>query len=116
TYFEQALAALGRLPESRDTLELAIDLRFDLRNSLYPLGESERAYAYLQEAEALAGALEDPRRLGWVSIYMSNYAWTTGDPERAVEVGLRALGIASTVEDLALQVETAYRLGLTYWA
>jgi predicted ATPase len=66
-YFEQALAALGHLPECRETLEIAIDLRFDLRNALYPLGERERVYAYLQEAEALAGALEDARRMGWVS-------------------------------------------------
>src|SRR5262249_26568463 len=36
--FEQALTALGHLPESRQTMEQAIDLRFDLRNSLLPLG------------------------------------------------------------------------------
>src|SRR5262245_44321467 len=81
-YFQQALAALRHLPENRDTLEQAIDLRFDLRNSLYPLGEPERVYAYLQEAETLAGALEDSRRLGWVSTYMSNVSWSTGDPDR----------------------------------
>ena len=44
-YFEQALAALEHLPEHRDTLEQAIDLRFDLRNALMPLGE---AGAYLR--------------------------------------------------------------------
>ena len=32
--FEQALTALGHLPEARETLELAIDLRFDLRTAL----------------------------------------------------------------------------------
>jgi hypothetical protein len=37
--FEQALVALRRLPERQDTLEQAIDLRFDLRNALVPLGE-----------------------------------------------------------------------------
>jgi class 3 adenylate cyclase len=37
--FEQALAALSHLPESRDTLEQAIDLRFDLRNAVLPLGD-----------------------------------------------------------------------------
>ncbi len=115
-YFEQALVALGHLPESRDTLELAIDLRFDLRNSLYPLGEPERTYAYLQEAEVLAGALQDPRRLAWVATHMMTQSWTMGDPEPAVEAGQRALGIAGTVEDLALQVETTYRLGLAYWS
>src|SRR5262249_37880136 len=115
-YFEQALAALGHLPESQNTREQAVDLRLDLRNALYPLGDRARVYAYLQEAETLARALEDARRLGWVSIHMSNYAWLMGDPAVAVEVGQRALGIASTVEDLGLQVETTYRLGLAHWA
>src|SRR5207253_501798 len=37
TSFEQALAALAQLPERRDTIEQAIDLRCDLRNVLLPL-------------------------------------------------------------------------------
>src|SRR5712691_2598594 len=42
-YFEQALAALAHLPERRDTLEQAIDLRCDLRTALLPLGEQPRS-------------------------------------------------------------------------
>ena len=114
-YFEQALTAVGHLPESRDTLEQAIDLRFDLRNSLHPLGERQRVYAYLQEAEVLADALEDARRLGWVATYKSAYALTVGDPAGAVAAGQRGLAIASTLEDLALSIETTYRLGMTCW-
>ena len=41
-YFEQALAALTHLPETRETLEQAIDLRFDLRNSLFRSAEFGR--------------------------------------------------------------------------
>src|SRR5262249_6441350 len=37
--FEQALMALAQLPERRDTLEQAIDLRCDLYNALLPLDE-----------------------------------------------------------------------------
>ena len=33
-YFEQALVPCRISPSSRDTLEQAIDLRFDLRNAL----------------------------------------------------------------------------------
>ena len=64
-YMEQALVALQHLPESHDTLEQAIDLRID-RQSLYPLGEFGRVLDYLREAEALATALGDQQRLGWV--------------------------------------------------
>ena len=55
SFFEQALRVLGTLPETRETLEQAIDLRFDLKTSLIPLGEFERIVSYLQEAEGLAG-------------------------------------------------------------
>ena len=56
----------AQLPERRDTLEQAIDLRFDLRNALTPLGEHERILDSLRDAEALAEALGDQQRLGWV--------------------------------------------------
>src|SRR5215470_6331318 len=62
-YLEQSLEALRNLPRSRHTIELAIDLRFELRNSLHPLGDPERILAHLREAEELAKTLEDPRRL-----------------------------------------------------
>ena len=65
--FEQALSALPHLPEQRDTREQAIDLRLALRTALRPSGDFGRILACLREAEALAAALDDPRRLGQVS-------------------------------------------------
>src|SRR5207249_9893066 len=62
--FEQALAALAQLPEHRDTLEQAIDLRWDLRNALHPLGEQARSFDHLRAAEALAERLGVDQRLG----------------------------------------------------
>ena len=44
--------------------EQAIDLRLALRSALLPSGDFGRVLAYLREAEALAAALDDPRRLG----------------------------------------------------
>jgi predicted ATPase len=38
-YFEQALSAFPHLPEQRDTIEQAIDLRFALRSALNSLGD-----------------------------------------------------------------------------
>ena len=75
---EQALRALTHLPETRETREQAIDVRFDLRNALAPLAEFGRIEAYLREAESLAQTLDDQRRLGWVSAYMSSHHLTTG--------------------------------------
>src|SRR4029453_11483764 len=71
-YFEQALSALAHLPETRETREQAIDLRLALRTALWPSGDFVRTLACLREAEALATALDDPRRLGQVSIFLSH--------------------------------------------
>src|SRR5262249_31102057 len=67
--FEQALTALTHLPETRETREQAIDVRFDLRHALLPLTEFGRIQGYLREAERLARTLDDQRRLGWVLTY-----------------------------------------------
>ena len=69
--FEQALAALVHLPESRVMHEQAIDLRLALRIALRPLGNFGRILTALREAEALAAALDDSRRLGRVSAFLS---------------------------------------------
>ena len=78
--FEQALAALRHLPESRATQEQAIDLRLDLRNALWALGEIRQMLDYLREAATLAEALDDQPRLGRVSAYMCRYLQGDGGP------------------------------------
>ena len=113
-YFEQALAALKHLPERRDTLVHAIDLRLDLRTSLYPLAELPRILDCLREAETLATALNDQRRLGKVADYMSHYFWWTGDQDRAIDSGQRALSVAADLGDFALQVTATLYLGRAY--
>jgi len=69
--FEQALSALHRLPRSREVVEQAIDLRFDLRNALLPLGEFARILDVLREAETLVGTLDDHRRRSTVFSLMA---------------------------------------------
>ena len=116
TCFEQALVALEHLPEGRERHEQAIDVRFGLRHALSQRLEYRRALTYLREAEGLAQALGDQHRLGWVAAYMANQFWVTGDPQRAVEVGQRALALAGTLGDAALQVVTHLSLGRAYYA
>jgi len=113
--FEQALVALEHLPVNRENHEQAIDIRFGLRSALGQQREFGRILTYLQEAEGLALALGDQHRLGRVAAYMTNQFWTTGDSQRAVEVGQRALVLARTLKDAALQAVTYLFLGRTYW-
>jgi tetratricopeptide (TPR) repeat protein len=110
-YLEQGLSALQRLPASRDTIEQAIDLRFDLRNALFDLGDHGPILEYLRQAETLAQVLGDQRRLGWVFSYMTRHFCPTADYDRAIASGERALAIAAAVGDFGLQVATNAHLG-----
>jgi class 3 adenylate cyclase/tetratricopeptide (TPR) repeat protein len=114
--FEQALEALGHLPESREVVEQSVDLRFNLRNSLWPLGELTRLIKHLREAEALARSLGDERRLGQLTAYMSQFFAWMGEHDKAVESGCQTQTIAERLEDFSLQVNANFRLGQAYYA
>ena len=116
TCFEQALTALTHLPSTRETLEQIVDVRFNLRNSLWPLGRLERLLDHLREAESAAESLGDRRRLGLVSAYMSQFFAWMGEHDRAVESGRRTLTIAAELGDFALEVGANFRLGQAYYA
>jgi class 3 adenylate cyclase/tetratricopeptide (TPR) repeat protein len=114
--FEQALSALRHLLEQCDTREQAIDLRLALRSALAPIGDFGRILALLREAEALAEALDDPRRLGQVSILLSNYFRFMGAYDQAIAAAQRALVLATASEDSVLQALANNYLGRAYHA
>lgn len=114
--FEQALGVLGHLPESRELLEQAVDLRFDLRNALQPLGDLGRIIEYLREAEELAQRLDDQARLGWVASYLTEHYRMLGNTDAATAAGERALSIANRRDDFPLRVVTNMPMGLLYHA
>jgi predicted ATPase len=112
--FEQALSALAQLPECRDTLEQAIDLRYDLRNALLPLAENAQILDHLRAAESLAERLNDPQRLGWIACYLCSSFSLTGEHDRAMAAGQRALALATTHGAFDAQVAAQMALGMTY--
>ena len=112
--FEQALSALPHLPEQCDTREQAIDLRLALRSALFPSGNAGRILAYLREAESLAEALDDPRRLGQVSVFLSQHFFRMGAYDQAIAAGQRALALAMASGDVVLQALANRYLGVAY--
>ncbi len=114
-FFEQALVALGHLSETSKSLREGIDIRFSLRSAFQALGEHERVFAHLRDAEALASALGDQDRLGWASAYLSQYLWRMGDPAQALVAGKRALTMATTLRDFALEVVANFFMGQGYF-
>jgi tetratricopeptide (TPR) repeat protein len=115
-YFEQALGALPQLPETRHTREQAIDLRLALRSALSPSGNVRRILAYLREAESLAEALDDPRRLGQASFYLALHFRNRGAYDQAIAAGQRALVLATADGDVVLHALAHLYLGLAYLA
>ena len=116
TCFEQALDALRRLPEHPDAIAESLDIRFDLRTALIPLGEWGRMGTLLDEAEALAEAVGDQRRLGRALNYKVIQFGLAGDFAAALQAGLRALAIGESQADVAIQVVANRYLGLAYVA
>ncbi len=109
TFFEQALTALHPLPDTREKIERAIDLRLDLRQALFPLNELPTVWQYLEEAEGLARTLDDSRRLGWVSAYMSGHHLHSGGHVREVRAFAHTVeAIAERLDDAALQIAAQY--------
>jgi class 3 adenylate cyclase/tetratricopeptide (TPR) repeat protein len=114
TCFEQALDALRRLPEHPDSIAESIDIRLDLYGALGPLGERGRVGALLDEAEALAEAVGDQRRLGRPLTFKVLELGLAGDFAAAIQAGLRALAIGEAQADVAIQVLANGNLGRVY--
>jgi tetratricopeptide (TPR) repeat protein len=115
-YFEQALSALPHLTETRETHEQAIDLRLVLRSALTPSGNSGRIMALLREAESFATALDDPRRLGQISVFLSVRFYFMGSYDQAIATAQRALTLARASGDVVRQALAKLRLSHAYMA
>ena len=113
-HLEQALGALRRLPATRETTELTIDIRIDLRNALLPLGDQAGMGDHLHEAEALARTLGDQHRLGRIATFMVIQCLAIGDYNEAVRFGQEALSLARILGDRSIEVIATYFLGMTH--
>jgi DNA-binding NtrC family response regulator/tetratricopeptide (TPR) repeat protein len=112
TFLEQALHAIEQTPEGPERTAEAIDARFELRNALLPLGEVRRALEHLREAERLAEASGDVRRLGWASTSMTNCLVMVGDLGEAHRAGERAARLADAFADTPLTIVSRTDLGV----
>jgi len=109
--FELALSAARHLPETTESLEQAIDLRFDLRNALWSIAAFEDILENLKSAELMAQKLDDRRRMGWISVFRSAGLWQLGRSEEALGAATNALTINQGPQDLSLEVGANFYLG-----
>jgi tetratricopeptide (TPR) repeat protein len=115
SYFEDALTALKKLPRERHRIESEIDLRFNMRSALLPLGRNEEWGEWVRGAEPLARELDDNARLSNVFSYLSALHWIQDQIPEAIEMGKEALTLAERTGDFSTQVSTMLHLGIFYF-
>jgi len=115
-YYERALTALGRLPETREHREQAVDLHFELALCLYSTGRFNRAMAAYREAERLAVALGDDHRVARVCTGLAYLLGSEADHHGSIEAGERALVLAARIADPELQTWTSVGMAREYFA
>ena len=115
SHLEQAIAVLPHLPQTKATLEQAVDLRLAVRTSLGPLGEFTRWIELELEAEPLAKALNDPRREALVHCSVSLALSVVGRSAEAIEHGEQGMTIAESLQEPMLRLDARFSLGVAHW-
>ena len=100
-FFEQAIHACERMQETPAVLAMHIDIRFELRNALFPTAGIARNLHHSQAAERLAQRLRDPRRLAWATSFLARDLTLVGRPTEALAAARHALGIGVVDSDHA---------------
>ena len=112
--FEHALAALKQLPETRLSMQDAVDLHLSARVCWTGIGDFKRVLEHTRSAERLATRLEDPVRLGWACGALSIACWATGEMEEGIAQALRADAICASSDDPVLRVAAGFYPGFVY--
>lgn len=111
-FFEHALKALERLPETEQTLRAAIDIRIDLGPSLVAMkgfGAAEVEQTYTQARE-LCQRLGDTPQLFPVLWGLARMHDIRGELNVGRELGEQLLALAERVQDPALVLEAHHEL------
>jgi tetratricopeptide (TPR) repeat protein len=111
-YIGEALSAFSELPHTPERAAQEIDLRFEMRNTLFVLGERDAIWEHLRRAEVLAERIDDPVRRGYTALQIGAWFWQKGEPGEACASGQRALAIAQEHGDRTLAALALYRIGL----
>ena len=112
---QQAIEILDRLPDDSWKVAQAIDLRLKARTALSPTGRLDLANHYLAEAETLAEAAADARRLALINISKTQVLNYAGNVEDAIAAGHRACAAAGRVGDENIRVVAEFFLSQAHF-
>jgi DNA-binding NtrC family response regulator/tetratricopeptide (TPR) repeat protein len=114
--WEQALDALVHLPESRETLQRAVDIRLEFRRARFALGRLRDDVTAARQAEELAKKLGDGARQARACGLAANRLFWMAEYDRAVEAAERARALGAQVNDRAAWAQAYLILALTQYA
>jgi Adenylate and Guanylate cyclase catalytic domain len=107
--------------EVRRAQGLEVQIRVGLNSgesALFPSGDFGRVLVYLRKAESLAEAIDDSRRLGQVSNFLSVHFYRMGAYDQSVAAAQRVLvlALAMVSGEVVLHALANLRLGIAYHA
>lgn len=111
--FENALEAVGRLPDTEERRELRVHLRLAANGAHVATASYEAGLPHLLVAEKLAESLPDRRWSGRVAAALTNSYRAAGALAKALRVGQSALDIARETGDRGLQSAATFVLAYT---
>jgi tetratricopeptide (TPR) repeat protein len=115
-FLEQAVEVLTRLPDTAENAALGIDLICrDLSDPLVVLAETQRLLQHLREAARLAERVGDRAKLADVLARTLAPLRESGQHDRAVEIGERALALAKEAGDARLNALAGMELSSVHF-
>ena len=111
--FEQALAVIDHLPQTRETIEQTVDLCLAMRPCITPLADMKRLLATVERAAPLIASLGNPRREALVNGYHAGALTNLGRTQEALALARRGLSIANSHDDPLLRISSHFFMGQT---
>ena len=111
-YFEASIEALKNLPRTRGRIVEEIDLRFNMRAALFPLGRHDEWAGHIRTAEALSKEIGDDIRMASSYNFLSTHFWIRGQHKKAIRLCEEALSLAESTGDFPVLITSTFHLGI----
>ncbi len=89
-----------------------IDLRFNMRAALFPLGRHDEWAEHIRKAEDLSKEIGDDIRLASSYNFLSTHFWIRGQHKEAISLCEDALSLAESIGDFPVLITSMFHLGI----
>jgi len=89
-----------------------IDLRFNMRAALFPLGRHDEWAEHIRKAKDLSKEIGDDIRLASSYNFLSTHFWIRGQHKEAISLCEDALSLAESIGDFPVLITSMFHLGV----